>query len=265
MGARLDVLEIGEIGSVVDGRHDIILTRAVEPEISKMILAVGNWQLARVGINTAFNMLDPRVVGYLIEFAGLRIRNINGTTRRRIVLQLAEGIAGGEGTAQLGRRIRSVFQEASTARALAIAKTEVTSATSFSRNQSFIQAGDGVVVAKRWLATRDTRTRDRHTRLNRQERPLNRPFEIDGRRARYPGDFASVADNVNCRCTIIPIPPRIDDARTDQGFAPQSQQIKEFDTMRDAFDLRIERAFRRAFRMQEREILRQFELLANDD
>lgn len=254
-----DVVDIGEVHLVADETADVILTREVSPEIAAMIREVGAWQLGAVGVETAFSMLDARVVGYLTEFAGFRIRQINETTRRRIVLQLAEGIAEGEGTPALARRVRTVFKDASRSRSVAIAKTEVTTATNFARDNAYAQAGPEIVPAKEWLSTRDIRVRDTHRRLNGRRVLAHRAFEIDGMTARYPGDFALAAQNVNCRCTVLPVFPDVDGTVRLDAVTPFTQMSREFDRLQAKWDVRIERAFRRGFRMQEQLVLDQLE------
>jgi SPP1 gp7 family putative phage head morphogenesis protein len=254
----LDQLELGETPLIADEANDVILTRETSPEIAKLIQDIGDWQLSSLGgIAASFNMIDSRTVEYLNEYAGVHIRSINDTTRRQIITELAEGISKGEGSRQLARRVRSVFDEASVTRSVAIARTETTAASNFAREAAFHQAGPGVVTGKQWLATRDRRTRDRHRRLNRQIVGLNRDFEIDGMRAKYPGGFASAAMNVNCRCTILPVVPSVDRQDADEPDG----SLEQFDKLRDDWEERLQRAFRRGFRKQEAAVMRVFRRL----
>lgn len=253
----LDQIDIGETPLIADEANDVILVQATSSEVAQLIQDIGNWQLQSLGVTSSFNMVDSRVVEYLNEYAGVHIREINNTTRRQIVTQLAEGIAAGEGSSQLARRVRTVFDEASTTRAVAIARTETTAASNFARETSFHQAGPGVVSGKRWIATRDRRTRDRHRRLNRVVVPLNREFEIDGMRAKYPGGFASASMNVNCRCTVVPVVPSIDHQDADDP----NGSLEQFDRLRDIWEETLIRAFRRGFRQQETAVMRAFRRL----
>jgi Phage Mu protein F like protein len=68
-----------------------------------------------------------------------------------------------------------------------------------------IDAGqvDSQAVTKKWLATKDNRTRDTHQSLNGQEVGINEMFvSKSGARLAYPGDpNAPAAETINCRCT----------------------------------------------------------------
>ncbi len=256
-----DQVDIGDVEFIANDADGVILTRVVEPEIALMIREVGNWQLRSVGVNTAFNMLDARVVGYLTEFAGYKIRLINETTRRAIVVALAEGISLGEGSTALARRIRKVFDGRSKAGALAIARSETTAATGFARQQAFDQVGASVIAGKKWRATRDARTRRTHRELDNEVRPINGFFQtFTGFRAQYPGGFAVARENVNCRCTIVPVFPRVDGIKNDA----LNQMEQEFERIYDRWERRIERAFRRGLRMQETVILEALERVENE-
>lgn len=63
----------------------------------------------------------------------------------------------------------------------------------------------GVSKQKRWVATLDGRTRDEHGALDGATVGIDEYFTIGGDRALYPGGFANVSNNVNCRCTIVEI------------------------------------------------------------
>ena len=60
----------------------------------------------------------------------------------------------------------------------------------------------GVSIEKQWLATLDSRTRSTHAHLDGKRVPVDKPFPGG---AMYPGDFPSVGQNINCRCSVIDI------------------------------------------------------------
>lgn len=70
----------------------------------------------------------------------------------------------------------------------------------------FLQSQD-IDTKKRWLATLDTRTRERHSALDGKTIEVDEAFKIGTDSALYPGDFGQVGNNVNCRCTTIDVIP----------------------------------------------------------
>lgn len=61
----------------------------------------------------------------------------------------------------------------------------------------------GADVVKQWDAALDRRTRGAHARLDGQIREIDEPFEYNGHKAMYPGDFGVAALDINCRCTLL--------------------------------------------------------------
>jgi SPP1 gp7 family putative phage head morphogenesis protein len=67
---------------------------------------------------------------------------------------------------------------------------------------------NGIKLVKVWVATNDSRTRERHAEINGEERPLDKPYSNG---LMYPGDPSGPADEIiNCRCAqsteIIVVP-----------------------------------------------------------
>ena len=62
----------------------------------------------------------------------------------------------------------------------------------------------GVKLEMEWLSARDGSVRDTHRALDGQRVPVDGRFKAtDGDTARYPGDFANVANDANCRCAVV--------------------------------------------------------------
>ncbi len=61
----------------------------------------------------------------------------------------------------------------------------------------------GADVVKQWSAVLDGKTRDSHRKLDHQIREMDKPFEIEGKKAMYPHDFGDPAEDCNCRCTLL--------------------------------------------------------------
>ena len=58
----------------------------------------------------------------------------------------------------------------------------------------------GADVLKQWNSTLDGETRPTHRKLDGQVREIEEPFETNGLKAMYPGDFGDPAEDCNCRC-----------------------------------------------------------------
>jgi uncharacterized protein with gpF-like domain len=58
-------------------------------------------------------------------------------------------------------------------------------------------------VVKQWDSTLDGRTRPTHRKLDGQIREVDEPFEMDGKKAMFPGDFGDPAEDCNCRCASL--------------------------------------------------------------
>jgi hypothetical protein len=62
---------------------------------------------------------------------------------------------------------------------------------------------NGCDVVKQWDGTLDSDTRPTHRRLDGQIRETDKPFEMDGKKAMYPGDFGKAEEDCNCRCVAL--------------------------------------------------------------
>lgn len=130
---------------------------------------------------------------------------VSETTYKSIQSQLTEGIANGESIPELAKRITGVFDQASTTRAVTIARTETISAFNGSALEQASIFGTDVVAGVEWLATNDARTRDSHAALDGQIISFGSLFDNG---LAYPGDpSGDAAEVVNCRCTILMLDP----------------------------------------------------------
>lgn len=88
--------------------------------------------------------------------------------------------------------------------AIRTARTAVTSAENAGRMDSYAAAKKmGINVRKRWVATKDGRTRHAHGMVDGQTVEWDKPFNVDGYDMMYPGDMVAPGYLVyNCRCTM---------------------------------------------------------------
>lgn len=62
---------------------------------------------------------------------------------------------------------------------------------------------NGISQKIQWLATKDSRTRDTHLRLDGQFADKELYFHSEGNITKYPGGFGIAREDCNCRCTTI--------------------------------------------------------------
>jgi len=92
--------------------------------------------------------------------------------------------------------------------------------------QTKLLESEGIAVQKRWLATLDVSTRARHAALDDKTINPDEPFTIGSDTAMYPGDFGSVKNNANCRCSVIDIIPDFEpDVRTGRNPGTERNEV----------------------------------------
>jgi len=252
---RLDVVSPDDIRFLQAESVGLALARETGPVLADLIADFGTFEMAAVQSAVSFTMVDPVVVGYLAEYGAVTVHGINQTTRAELARTLAEGVLAGEGSGALALRVRDVFQRASAARSAAIARTEVNGAANFSRTLAHQKSG--TVKKRRWLSTRDLRTRSHHLKLHGQVRGLKEPFVIPGtsRRALYPGGFGVASEDVNCRCTTLPIVNPVSDAIEDGLSAADKETVRAYELRVLRWEGAFTEALRRAFATQEAAVL----------
>ena len=100
-----------------------------------------------------------------------------------------QGILQGESIPNLSKRIAQTMGETNHASTIRYARTAVTGAQNAGRMDAYKRAeGMGIDVQKTWVATLDGRTRHEHRMLDRQTKPVDEPFEVEGYEIMFPGD-----------------------------------------------------------------------------
>ncbi len=117
--------------------------------------------------------------------------------------EVLQGVLQGESMGDIAKRLAKTVGMDETA-AIRNARTMVTSAECKGRQDSYIRAQkDGIVMQRRWIATKDARTRHWHAELDGALAEVDEPFENAIGKIMYPGDPSADGANVyNCRCTI---------------------------------------------------------------
>lgn len=140
------------------------------------------------------------------EYINTLARQIVRTQESAVTKIIENGLMEGLSVASIGKNI-----EAATAfsapRALRIAQTESTRAANSGTQQAYSDAAaEGIQVQKQWLSARDSLVRDSHAYLDGTVVGVNENFVSEsGAEAPSPGSFGVPSEDINCRCTIIPL------------------------------------------------------------
>lgn len=138
---------------------------------------------------------------------GMKIKNINNTTRNIITRIIRKGREEGDSSAQIAKSIREKSKITNRARANNIARTEAHTVAQKSLKQAMNTTR--IKYEKEWLTAGDSRVRSgnkgfNHVNADGERVPQDEYFERTGEPLEYPGDPAGSAGNVcRCRCTTL--------------------------------------------------------------
>ena len=122
---------------------------------------------------------------------------------KKINAETLQGILQGESMDKIAKRLRNV-QEMNKTQAIRSARTIVTGAENKGRHDSYARAeADGIILAKEWISTNDSRTRHSHAALDGAIVDQDKKFDNG---LMYPGDPSGRPEEVwNCRCTVAAV------------------------------------------------------------
>ena len=122
---------------------------------------------------------------------------------KKIAGEISRGIASGKGYGEIAQRIAD-NTNIPLNNAMRIARTESHRIQCKSAMDAQYKARDkGADVVKEWNSYLDGKTRPHHRKLDGQIRELDKPFEVGGKKAMFPGDFGDPAEDCNCRCALL--------------------------------------------------------------
>jgi len=140
------------------------------------------------------------------------VMDITSNTGKQIAKTVQKGLESGLSTKEIAKNLKQSDQGGifDLGRANRIARTEATRVVNESTVESYKQLGEvGIQVKKQWLSARDGKVRPSHAALDGQTVGSNEDFvlpaEFGGGSASAPASFSEVGENVNCRCTVLPI------------------------------------------------------------
>lgn len=168
------------------------------------------YEIEKVSGNVGFTLYDEQTVKRLIEQEPnlMPKRRVNAPkdlkwNKKKFQAEITAGILQGESIGHIANRVQNL-SDANRSGAIRNARTAVTGAQNAGRQESYTKAKEmGLRLEKRWIATKDGRTRHEHAILDGQTVPLDKPFNVDGHKLMFPGDPSGIAHLVwNCRCTM---------------------------------------------------------------
>lgn len=144
-------------------------------------------------------LTDSQINEGLYESLGVDAQKL----KKAISSEITRGIASSLTYAEIARNISNASR-APLSRAKLIARTEAHRIQQEAAYDSSEEAkAHGANVVNQWCAVLDGRTRDTHRRLDGQLREVGDYFEMDGKKAKYPGGFGDPAEDCNCRCVLL--------------------------------------------------------------
>lgn len=142
---------------------------------------------------------DSKISEGLYNHLGVNIKQLKQAVRQEIT----RGIATNMPFADIARNIAN-RSKAPLARAKTIVRTEghrIQEASAEDARQ--VAKARGCDVVRQWNSTLDGDTRSTHRKLDGQIVELDEYFELDGKKARFPGDFGIPEEDCNCRCKAL--------------------------------------------------------------
>lgn len=168
------------------------------------------YEIEQVAGMTDFTLLDEQTVRrMMVEDPDLLPkRRVDAPkdlkwNRTKFQAEITSGILLGESIKKIADRVENL-SDANRSGAIRNARTAVTGAQNAGRQESYNRAKEmDLPLRKRWVATKDFRTRHAHAMLDGQTVDLDAPFKVDGHKIMHPGDNTAPGYLVwNCRCTM---------------------------------------------------------------
>jgi len=152
-------------------------------------------------LGISFDITAPVVKSWISTRTKFWAENVNSTSADTVLNLISKGRKEGQGPMEIAKKLRDWREFQTTARSERVARTEMTVAQGQGSLQAFKQAD---VPAKRWYTALDERVRDSHMEIHGHIRALSEQFQVGGDSMDGPGQGSDPAENINCRCVIIP-------------------------------------------------------------
>lgn len=126
--------------------------------------------------------------------------------KKQITASVTSSILQGRSIKGIADDLQNRISDMNRTSAVRAARTVVTGAENAGRMDSYVAAAKmGIKIRKRWIATKDSRTRHSHAMLDGKTVDYDKPFVSDlGSEMMFPGDpqGAKPGDLYNCRCSM---------------------------------------------------------------
>ena len=123
--------------------------------------------------------------------------------KKRITGEISRGLSNGQMYNEIARNVSS-WARIPKNNAMRIARTESHRIQCKAASDAQYKAKEnGADVVKQWDSSLDGKTRKSHRKLDGQIRELDEPFEVNGHKAMFPGDFGRPEEDINCRCAVL--------------------------------------------------------------
>lgn len=128
--------------------------------------------------------------------------------KQQITASVTSSILQGRSIKQMVDDLQNRIATMSRVSAIRAARTAVTAAQNAGRMDSYAAADEtwGIKSKKKWVATKDLRTRHDHGMADNQVVDYDQPFDVGGYKMMFPGDGSLGAPGhelYNCRCTVV--------------------------------------------------------------
>ena len=144
-------------------------------------------------------LTDSKVQGGLYEALGVDVNKLKKAITHEITRGIATDLPYNDIARNIAERARAPLSRAKT-----IARTEAHRIQQASQQDARKAVKEkGADVVKQWDSTLDSDTRETHRKLDGQIREIDEPFEVDGKKAMYPGKFGKPEEDCNCRCVAV--------------------------------------------------------------
>lgn len=188
---------------------------------------------------------DPDLMPYYPEDVAIN-RGIDlAWGKKQITANITSNILRGSPIDEIAKDLMNKIPGMGYSSAVRAARTAVTGAQNGGRLAGYSTAAAmGITVRKRWVATKDARTRASHGALDGEVKPWDKPFSNG---LMYPGDPSGPGFEVyNCRCTMRTVEKdgievesrkmRVRDPETGKNVLVNEMTYKEWERWKEAVE-----------------------------